>query len=423
MPPVVTQTISEARLASHAGLAVARTGIDALGSFALVAVIARGLGAEALGAYVYAATVGALVYALGSLSVTAIVVREVARRPENVRSLASIGFQLRAFLVLPANAALIGLLALALPMTDETRAVTALLGVAVGFGFVTDLAFGLFQSTGRFEAPLGITAVYKVATIAVAVALVSSGGAIVPLAIAVVGLQAVQALLALLLVRAIVTPLDWRPRPSAWWRLGRESTPLALSSFADTISNRADVLILGLLRSVGEVGIYGAAYNLYIGAAVLVAAMQAALLPAFSRASEAALRPLWLRSASAVLVLGTLAGAVFLFGGGPLVRIFYGGALAAAAEPLRILGPVTLVFVTERLLLTTLISRGHQRAVLYALVPGGLLNLLFNAAVVPRYGYNGAAASTLASEVIVLLIAMILMWRKVPALRPRIASA
>lgn len=387
-----------------------------------MAVIARGLGTEALGAYVYAATVGALVYALGSLSVTPIVVRDVARQPENVRTVASTGLQLRAFLLLPANAALIGLLALALPMTDETRAVTALLGVAVGFGFVTDLAFGIFQAIGRFEAPLGITAVYKVSTIVIAVALVSSGGTIVPLTIAVVGLQVAQALLALLLVRLVVTPLDCRPRLAAWWALVREASPLALSSLADTVSNRADVLMLGLLRPVSDVGIYGAAYNLYIGAIVLVAAMQAALLPAFARASEAALRPLWLRSAGALAVLGGLAGAAFLFGAGPLVRIAYGGGLAAAAQPLQILGPVALVFVTERLLLTTLISRGHQRAVLYALVPGALLNLLLNAAVVPRYGYNGAAASTLASEVIVLLIALTLVWRKVPALRPR-ASA
>jgi O-antigen/teichoic acid export membrane protein len=408
---------SNAGLAGNAGLAVARTALDAVGSGVLVIVIARGLGANALGIYVYAATVGALIYALGSLSITQVLTREVARDPEQVRRLASAAIQLRAYLILPINVAAIALVALILPMTEQTRLVTVLLGVAVGLGFVTDVAFGLFQATGHFGSPLLITAVYKIATLTVAFALISRGGHVLDLAWAVVALQLGQTVLALSLVRRLVTLIDWWPQPTTWIRLATDSSPLAVSSLADTISNRADIVILGLLRPVSDVGIYSAAYNLYIGATVVVAAMQVALLPAFARSSEATFPQLWRRSAVTVCTVGALTGLLFLIFSGGLIHVAYGSTLAAAAQPLHILGPAAAVFVAERLLLTTLISRGWQRAVLYATIPGAVTNVVLNFATVPTYGYNGAAIATVGSELVVLLIAAFLAWRRVPALR------
>jgi O-antigen/teichoic acid export membrane protein len=408
---------SSTGLASSAGLAIARTAIDAVGSGLLVIVIARGLGANALGAYVYAATVGALVYAIGSLSITQVVAREVARRPENVRDLASIAIQLRMYLVLPLNVAAIALIAQVLPMTGQTRLLTVLLGAAVGLGFVTDVTFGLFQATSEFRVPLAITGVYKVATLAGAIAVVLRGGHIVDVASLVVALQLGQLVLALILIRRRITPIDWRPRPLSWSRLAAESSPLAVASLADTVSNRADIVILGLLRPVTDVGIYGAAYNLYIGATVVGAAIQVALLPAFARSPEREFSQLWRRSAVAVIVLGILIGSLFFVFADAIVRLAYGGALAAAAQPLRILGPAALVYVTERLLLTTLISRGWQRGVLYATIPSALANVALNFATVPQLGYNGAAIATLGSELVTLFVASFLLWWRVPSMR------
>ncbi len=413
---------SKAGLAGYAGLAVARSTIDAFGSGVLVIVLARGLGADALGAYVYAATVGALVYALGSLSITPVVAREVARRPEDVRRLASAAIQLRTYLVLPLNVAAIALIAHVLPMTEQTRLVTVLLGVAVGLGFVTDVAFGLFQATSQFGVPLAITAAYKLATLGVATAVISRGGHIVDIASVVVALQVGQLLLALSLVRRLISPIDWWPRPATWFQLAAESSPLAIASLADTVSNRADIVILGLLRPVSDVGVYSAAYNLYIGATVAVAAIQVALLPAFARSLEETFPQLWRRSAMTVCALGILIGSLFVLFANGLVHLAYGSTLAAAAQPLRILGPAAAVYVTERLLLTTLISRGWQRGVLYATIPSAVTNVVLNFVTVPRYGYNGAAAATLGSELVTLFIAAVLVWWRVPSLRPRTAQ-
>lgn len=418
MPSIYT---IKAGLASHIGLAVARSAIDALGSGVLVIVIARGLGRDALGAYVYAATVGALVYALGSLSITPVVAREVARSPEHVRRVASAAIQLRAYLILPVNAAVIALIALFLPMTDQTRLLTVLLGVAVGLGFVTDVAFGLFQATSHFGVPLVITSVYKLSTIAVSLALIARGGHVVEIASAVVALQFGQLLLALSLVWRRISPIDWIPLPTAWFQLAVESSPLAVASLADTISNRADIVILAMLRSVSDVGVYAAAYNLYTGAAVFGAAMQVALLPAFARSSEGQLAQMWRRLALTVGVLGILTASVFVIFGDGIIRLAYGPTLAAAAQPLRILGLAAAIYITERLLLTTLISRRWQRGVFYAIVSGTVTNVALNFATVPSYGYNGAAIATLGGEFVVLSIAAFLVWRWVPELRPRAA--
>jgi O-antigen/teichoic acid export membrane protein len=408
-------------LASNAGLAVARSAIDAFGSGVLVIVIARGLGADALGAYIYAATVGALVYSLGSLSVTPVVARDVARRPANVRTIASVAIQLRTYVVLPLNVVAIALIAQVIPMTGQTKVMTILLAVAVGLGFVTDVAFGLFQATSQFKIPLVITGAYKVATLALAIAIVSRGGRVVDIALAVVALQVGQTLLAIGLVRRFVTPLDWWPRPAMWSQLAVESSSLAVASLADTIANRADLVILGLLRPVSDVGVYSAAYNLYIGATVIATAVQTALLPAFARSSAATFSRLWQRSGLAVCTLGSLIGLAFVAFGDGLVQFAYGSTLAAATQPLHILGPAATVYVAERLLMTTLISRGWQRFVLYATVPSAAANVVINVVAVPRYGYNGAAAATLGSELMALFIAALLVWWKIPSLRPSVS--
>jgi O-antigen/teichoic acid export membrane protein len=317
--------------------------------------------------------------------------------------------------------AAIAIIVLFLPMTDQTRLLAVLLGVAVGLGFVTDVAFGLFQATRQFGVPLVITSVYKLSTIAVSLVVIARGGHVVEIASAVVALQIGQFLLALTLVGRLIAPIDWFPRPTAWFQIAAESSPLALASLADTISNRADIVILGLLRSVSDVGVYAAAYNLYLGATVFGAAMQVALLPAFARSSEAQLPHVWRRAAMTVGALAILTGSLFVLFGDGIIHLAYGRSLAAAAQPLRILGPAAAIYVTERLLLTTLISRGWQRGVFYAIVPGTVTNVALNFATVPRYGYNGAAVATLGGELVVLCIAAFLVWRRAAALRPRSA--
>jgi O-antigen/teichoic acid export membrane protein len=304
-------------------------------------------------------------------------------------------------------------------MSQQTRLLTVLLGAAVGLGFVTDVAFGLFQATSQFRFPLAITAVYKVATLGCAVAIVSRGGHVLDVASVVVALQVGQLLLALILIWRRITPIDWWPEPRSWSQLAAESSPLAIASLADTISNRADIVILGLLRPVRDVGIYGAAYNLYIGATVVGAAVQVALLPAFARSSEGAFPNLWRHSAIAVCAAGLGIGLLFLSFADGIVLLVYGPTLAAAAQPLRILGPAALLYVTERLLITTLISRGWQRAVLFATIPGAVANVVLNFAIVPSFGYNGAATATFGSELVVLLVAALLLSRRVPSLRAR----
>jgi O-antigen/teichoic acid export membrane protein len=143
------------------------------------------------------------------------------------------------------------------------------------------------------------------------------------------------------------------------------------------------------------------------------------LLPGFARSSEGEFPQLWRRAAIAVCALGILIGALFLLFPNGLVDLAYGSKLAAAAQPLRILGPAAAVYVTERLLLTTLISRGWQRGVLYAIIPSAATNVVLNFVTVPMYGYNGAAAATFGSELVTLLIAAFLVWWKVPSLRAR----
>lgn len=189
---------------------------------------------------------------------------------------------------------------------------------------------------------------------------------------------------------------------------------MAASLGLDRVATTADILILeGSLKSPALVGQYGAASLVVSAGALFPAAVVAFLLP---RLAERSPRP-----AEAFALATTLLRpfGLLLFSVGVLLGALGPSALVLGLGQQYALGSRLLLVLAPAFVLTGLLS--YMGAILLALdradlalvqsAVGAATSVGLNAGLVPRYGVWGAAAATLGTHV-VRLIVMIMMVRR-----------
>lgn len=191
-----------------------------------------------------------------------------------------------------------------------------------------------------------------------------------------------------------------------------EAGLLGLASLGSLVYNRADAVLLGFMVSASALGAYAAAYKLYeLGLSAVLLASQA-YFPHLARAAreeegltETAAN--YVKVAGTVAMAGTAAtlavapeaiGLIFGQGyrvGGNALRIL---ALAFPLGALASLGAAAFLMAARR-------SGRYASVVLMS----GAINLLLNVLLIPRYGIQAAASTTVLSQAFVALLAI--AWR------------
>ncbi|MGB3623864.1 MAG: polysaccharide biosynthesis C-terminal domain-containing protein, partial [Ketobacter sp.] len=178
-----------------------------------------------------------------------------------------------------------------------------------------------------------------------------------------------------------------------------------------------DTLMLSYLKDMQAVGYYNAAYRLLEGMIVFPNLICQAVLPHLSRLyqadSSAHNRLSITLQKICVAVAVFLSGASFILA--PLViEWVFGEAYLHAIGIFEILSLGFFFVFTNIYFLNLLVSIDGQK-LLWKLSCGGLIfNLVLNAFVIPIWGAEGAAATTVLSEVLVLMIGLFLLADKLP---------
>ncbi len=189
-------------------------------------------------------------------------------------------------------------------------------------------------------------------------------------------------------------------------RLFRAALPLTGTSFVTMLSHNFDLVFLGLWLGSAAAGLYGAAYRIVWAPTLLVTAFYTALRPALACAyghGLGSIDSLLRRSGriTAAFGVGLVAGGLFL--AEPLVLWLYGEAYRAAVPPFQLLlGALGLMVVsrTYRLILTSFDHQGTDFKIMSA---AAVTNVLLNLLLVPYWGLTGAAAASMASEILILI--------------------
>lgn len=157
--------------------------------------------------------------------------------------------------------------------------------------------------------------------------------------------------------------------------------------------------MLGALRSELEVGLYAAASRLFAAAVVLATLLHGVYLPVFSESGPGTEVPPR-STAIYAQILGIVGGAIVIVGAllsGPVINLLFGEKFTTAETVLIILLLSAGLFYFAQAYGTPLLAWQSDRAYLKIIAVTAVLNLIFNAVLIPIFGMEGAAVATLAS--------------------------
>lgn len=361
---------------------------------------ARILGAQEFGRYTFAASLAALAFIGMDLGLNQIFVRDCARHPEQLRSYAGTLLAIKAGLAVLVLAGLAGLcLAMGYPAA-ETGLVLAV-GLMQSLWGLTELGIAGLNAMERMDQEALVRMAGRFLALVLAGGLLFWGGGLWGL---VGGLGLANLLAAGLALKLLGGHAGFGLRLERGFlaRLFKESVPLALTSVFILVYFRVDMVMLELMGAGFEqIGWYGAGVRIVDATGMLAALVGGAMLPVFSslahrdRPATAKLfaqgqRLLWLAGlpAAAGLTMVRHQAAVMIYGPS------YGPTGAAFLW----LGPLLAFLFINHLQLGILIALGRQRLCARATGICVLVNLGLNLALIPGYGFMGAAAATLITE-------------------------
>lgn len=201
-----------------------------------------------------------------------------------------------------------------------------------------------------------------------------------------------------------------------WFQIVDKSWPLAITIFFNLIYLKADTLILSLIKTPAEVGIYGAAYKV-IDILISIPFMFAGLvLPILSlkwaEKNTEGFKDVFQKSFDVMVIM-----AVPMFFGTQFISLqtmtlVAGQEFASSAGALRILiGAAGIIFLGT-IFSHAVIAINQQKKLIIGYVFTSLTALIGYLIFIPVYSYYGAAWMTIYSEAVIALFTAYLFWKK-----------
>jgi O-antigen/teichoic acid export membrane protein len=196
----------------------------------------------------------------------------------------------------------------------------------------------------------------------------------------------------------------------------RSLLPLTLLASVAMINSRMDIVLLGVLTTPADVGVYRVAYSMATPVTLALSAVNLAVAPYFARAysgaDQAGLQRLATWSARVSAVVALPAAIVLIAVGGPILGFVFGSEFAAGAGALALLVVGQLGNVAAGSVGNILNMSGHETDTVVASGLAALVNLALNLVLIPPFGIGGAATATMTSLVLWNAILVHRVWRR-----------
>ena len=184
------------------------------------------------------------------------------------------------------------------------------------------------------------------------------------------------------------------------------STSIAISLYVNS-----DITMLGFMKGNYQVGLYSTAVKIYTVLKNVLAAMLAVLIPKFSiilNSKDNRYANIFFSHILCVLTTVVLPLSIGLFMlSKETILIVAGEEFVQGAFALRLLS-VAIIFSLYAYMLTQciLIPLRKEKIVFTATLASAITNIVLNLRLIPKWGFNAAALTTLIAELITLLIVM-----------------
>lgn len=379
--------------------------------FVAQVILARWLGPESFGVLGFIVSVTSVLAFAADLNLQVLLAREIAREPETAPRRLGTGLMtigMTSAVAVALSVALVGLM--------DGRSYVLLAALVAGFALATAAIKNIVESALqglRTMQPLMIAnfvgrVVYLVATLG----LVFAGFDVIGVFVALVIGPLVTSGMLLVWFRRNVGKLERDPISAVPARI-RESIPFAMSGLFASVYLASDVLVIKAFWGDDEVGVYRAASLLLMQLGVLAVMLSRGIYP---RLAQSLNDPV--AAGADVAFTGRIIAvvAVPLGVGGALVGhdllpLLVGEGYEAGILPFIVLMPILPIRFLNNLLGSSLSALNLQEARTKGAAIAAALNVGSNLAVVPFFGALGAAVTTLASDICLLLYQA---WRLAP---------
>jgi O-antigen/teichoic acid export membrane protein len=192
------------------------------------------------------------------------------------------------------------------------------------------------------------------------------------------------------------------------------SAPLVVSTVTSTLVTHTDTLMLGYFRASTEVGLYGAAYPIARALTLVLGAVGYMYLPVASRldgADEDVERVYAVTTKWVYLVVFPPFLTMVAFPE-TVVSLVFGERYAAAGVALAVLSVGFFTNAAVGRNRETLSALGATRFVLLSNVVALVVNVALNLALIPAYGFRGAAVASASSIVALNLVVYVVLRRR-----------
>ncbi len=376
--------------------------------FFLIISIARFLGAEGLGYYSFVFAFVGLFVLFNDLGLSTLLVREVSRSHSSAQRYLSNILSVKILLgVLTFAASAVAIFA----AEDRPFIIYSVLlaSLAMFFSSMKDTFLSVFQSFERMKFIAAIRATESFLIVAFSIAALLSGYGVVAITLIFLCVYVLTFALSMAAVSRVV-----RLRLSAdfpvWKRFIVQSSPFWLTGIFMAIYFRIDTVMLGIMRGYAETGVYNAAYRLLDALYIIPGALIPVLYPVMSRlhiTGRKMLEEVYRRAFSYLLIIALpmAVGATFL--AGRIMAFVYRGSISAdvgnAAIGLQILIWAEVFIFLSSISGHLLNSINRQMVFTITAASAAAANVLLNLYFIGRWGYIGAAITTVMTEFGVLL--------------------
>lgn len=387
-----------------------------------IGLIARYLGKDGFGNYATALAFFSFFGAIADLGIYSVATREISRPGADERTIIGKVFSLRvisAVIVLAATPLVI----LFLPYPPEVKQAILISAAAFVFSSSYLVLNGVFQKNLAMDKVAVSELIGKIIQVAVIFLAVQKNLGFTMIMLSVLFSMIVNFTLVILWSRKYIKfklSVDW----AYWKHFLKESFPMGISVIVTFVYFKMDTILLSVMKSSADVGIYNAAYKVIENLSFFPGMIIGLVLPIMSRSifsnqEEFENIANKVFKLFIILVIPLAVGTLFLADG--VINIIGGSGFQESGSVLRIL-IFALIFIFFGNISSTILLAGNlQKKLMYALSFCAAFNLITNLIVIPKYSYLGTAATSAVTEFLVIAITFFLIARNL-SYKPKIES-
>ena len=293
-----------------------------------------------------------------------------------------------------------------LKSSPETRFTVYLLGFANILRSFKSTCRAFFRAFERFDLDCLTMYIERSALLAVGIIVLILGGGLISFALVFVVVRAFDLVLTFGILNWKIVKIAPKFNFTFLKKLQIEALPFGLFAVIITLYSYVDTLMLSFMRTDAEVGWYNAAYKVYEGLTVFPFLICVVLYPRLSQLFVLNKKAHSLLSSRAAKYMFIISFPILICGiilSKNIINILFlfGKESQNSVVALQIL-LVGVVFVFQIWLFQVILnSIDKQKVVMYVGLVGLIVNVFLNLLLIPRYGFKGAAATTVMSELMV----------------------